>query len=80
MACLEGKVKIKESNKMTPFEMCAEAAIICMELCEIRKRGINLICVKKYGNVNQGADPGNKDGWEQEGRAELGTGESCVFG
>lgn len=64
MACLEGKVKIKESNKMTPSEMCIEAEIICMELCEARKRGINLICVQNYGSVNQGAGPGNKDGWE----------------
>lgn len=52
MACLEGKVKIKESNKMTPFEMCIEAAIICMELCETRKRGINLICIKKIWQMS----------------------------
>lgn len=70
---------MKESNKTSPFEMCVEAEIICMELCEARRRGINLICFEKYGNVSQGAGPGNKDGWqEEEGRADLRM-DSCVL-
>lgn len=65
---------------MTPSEMCIEAEVICMELCEARKRGINLMSVQKYGNVSQGAGPENKDGWEsEEGRASFARGELCVW-
>lgn len=37
--------------------------------------------LKNMANVNQGAGPENKEGWEEEERrVELRTGESCVFG